>query len=65
MLNFDFLRKGPEIVSPPYFVDDFQEKCYSSYILLTNQISFSDCLFFTRYWIVCVLQFLVNQVVMS
>ena len=39
MLNFDFLEKGPGIVSPPYFVNDFSKKCFSCYILSTDQIS--------------------------
>ena len=43
----------------------FQEKCFSCYILLTDQISLSDCLYFLRYWALCVLQFFVNQVVAS
>ena len=28
MLNFDFLEKGLEIVSPPYFVYDFSRKVF-------------------------------------
>ena len=41
-----------------------QEKCFSSYILLTDQVSLPDCLYFLRYWSICVLQELVsNQVV--
>ena len=30
----------------------FQEKCFSYYILLTDQISMSDCLYFLRYVLV-------------
>ena len=41
----------------------FQEKCFSSYTLLTNQISLPDCCYFLRYYSVYVLQLLVNQVV--
>ena len=26
MFNFDFLEKGPGIVSPPYFENDFSRK---------------------------------------
>ena len=40
----------------------FQEKCFSSYILLADQISLPDCLYFLRYWSVCVLQLFVNLV---
>ena len=46
MLNFDFLGKGLGIVSPPYFVYDVSRKSISCYILLTDQISLSDCLYF-------------------
>ena len=30
-------------------------QCLSCYILLTDQISMSDCLYFVRYWEICVL----------
>ena len=36
MLNFHFSDKGLGPVSPPYSAYDFQEKCLSSYILLTD-----------------------------
>ena len=65
MLNFDFLDKGLGIVSLPHFVYIFQQKCPSCYILLTDQISLSGCLYFLRYWATCVLQLFVNQVVTS
>ena len=55
MLNFDFLRKGSRTSFPPHFVY-FQEKCFSCYILLTDQISLSDCLYVFRYRAICVLQ---------
>ena len=65
-LKFDLLEKGLGIVSPPgFFCMMLQVKCFSSYILLTDQISLSDCLYFLSYWSKCVLQFFVNQVVMS
>ena len=41
----------------------FQKKYFSCYALLTEQISLPDCLYFLRYWSVCVLQLSVNQVV--
>ena len=50
MLNFDFSEKGVGLVSPPYFAYDF---------------SLPDCLYFSRYWAICVLQLFVNQAVMS
>ena len=65
MLNFNFSEKGLGLVSPLHFVNDFQEKCFSCYILLTDQISLSDCLDFSRYWAICALQLFVNQVVTS
>ena len=66
MLNFCFSEKGLRKVSPPYFVYDFStKKCFTYYILLTDQISFSDCPYFLRYWAICVLQLFVNQAVMS
>ena len=52
MFNFDFLEKGLGIISPPHSVYHFfqkksfffQQKCFSSYIVLANQISLSDYL---------------------
>ena len=64
MLNFDYLDKGLGIVSPAHFVYDFLAKMFLSYILLTDQISLPGCLYFLRYWEICVLQLFVNQVVM-
>ena len=65
MLNCDFLEKGLGIVSYHILCMIFQEKSFSYYTILTNQISLPDCLFFLRYWIMCVLQSFVSQVVMS
>ena len=65
MLNLNFPEKVLGLVSPPHFMYDFQEKCFSLYILLTGQISLSDCLYFTRYWAICVLQLFANQAVTS
>ena len=31
------------------------EKCFSCYILLSDQISLSDGLYFLRYWTICAL----------
>ena len=64
MLNFDFLEKGLGIFSPPHFII-FQEKGFSCYILLTGHIFLSDCLYFLKYWAICVLQLFVSQVVPS
>ena len=38
-----------------------QEKGFSCYALLTNQISLSDGLYFLRFWAICVLRLFVNQ----
>ena len=43
----------------------FKQKCSSCYILLTDQISLPSCLYFLRYWAICVLQLFVNQVATS
>ena len=34
----------------------FQDKCFSCYILLIDQITLSDCLYFSKYWATYVLQ---------
>ena len=63
MFNFEFLEKYLGIVSHRILYMVFQEKCFSCYIFLTDQVSFSDCLYFLRYWAISVLQMLVFQVV--
>ena len=64
-LGIDFLDKGLGIVSLACFVYGFSTKMFPCYILLTDQISLSGCLYFLRYWAICVLQLFVNQVVTS
>ena len=59
MLNFDFLDKSLGIVSLVHFLYDFSTKFSTCYILLTDQISLSGCLYFLRYWEICVLQLFV------
>ena len=39
---------------------DFSKKCFSSYILLTDQISLSECLCFLKYWLIYILQLFVT-----
>ena len=63
MLNFNFPEKGLGLVSPPHFVDDFSRKIFSCYIPLTDRISLSDYLYFSRYWAISVLQLFVDQAV--
>ena len=56
-------RRSLKLVSLLYFLHEFWKKNFSCYILLTDQISLSDCLYFLRYWAICVLQlFLVLSV---
>ena len=61
MFNFDFLEKRLGIVSASLIVYDFPEKYFACYILLTDQISLSDCFYFLRYWAICVLQMFVSH----
>ena len=61
MLNFNFPEKNLGLASPPHFVNDFSRKMFRMLLLLTDQISLSDCLHFLRYWAICVLQLFVNQ----
>ena len=63
MLNFDFLEEGLRIVPLPHMI--FQEKYFSCYILLTNQISWTDCIYFLRCWTIFGLQLPFSQVVTS
>ena len=43
----------------------FEGKYFCCYVLLIDQIPWSGCLYFMRYWTICVLQLLLNQVVTS
>ena len=65
MLNLNFSEKGLGLVSPPHYGYDFSRKCFPCYILLTEQMVLSDCLYFLRYWTICVLQLFANQAVTS
>ena len=57
MLNFDFSEKVWHQFLQHILYMIFQEKLFY-YILLNDQISFSDCLYFFRYWVIRVLQLL-------
>ena len=58
------IRKGSgNSFSTTFCVWFFKKKF--SHILLTDQIYLSDCLFFLRYWTICVLQWFLSQVVTS
>ena len=65
MLNFNFSEKGLGPDSPSYFVYDFSRKMLPMLHLLTDPISLSDSLYFSRYWTTCVLELFVNQAVTS
>ena len=41
----------------------FEEKNFTGYILLTDQISLSGCLYLVKYWAICALYLFVNQFV--
>ena len=65
MLNFDFLEIDLGIVSPPHFVHEFSRKVFLMLCCINDQVSLPDCLYFLRYWSICVLKLFVNQVVTS
>ena len=55
--NKAFLKKQKEVwnYSPCLiFIMVFEEKYFSPYIPLSDQISLSGCLYFVRYWAICV-----------
>ena len=64
MLNFNFSEKGLGLVLPSHFLYDFSRKMFLM-LLSTDQISLSDCLYFSRYWEICVLKLFINQALMS
>ena len=62
MLNFNFSEKSLGLVSPSHLMYGVSRKIsLMSLILLTDQISLSDCFYFSRYWAICILQLFVNQ----
>ena len=63
MLNFDFLDKGLGIVSSAHSVYDFSTKMFLMLYSIIDQISLPYCLYFLRYWKICVLELFVIQVV--
>ena len=64
-LNSIFQEKAWNYFLHPILCMIFLEKYFSCYILLTDQISLSDCLYFWKYWAICVLQLFANQAVTS
>ena len=65
MLNFNFTEKDLGLFSPSQFMYDLSKKGFSCYVLLTDQISLSDCLYFWKYLVIFLLQLFVNQAVTS
>ena len=67
-LILSFFIKWKEVWNQyPYLIFHiiFEENYFSCYILLIDQISLPGCLYFVRYWTICVLQLFANQVVTS
>ena len=65
-----FTKRFGQNFLPCHFFFFFQERYFSCYMLLTDQICLiwpkkSDCLYSLRYWIMCVLQLLTFQSVTS
>ena len=58
-------KKDLELVSLPQFLHNFWKKKIILFILWTDEISSSGCLYFVRHLPICVLQLFVNQVVMQ
>ena len=56
-------KKDLELVSLPQFLHNFWKKKFILFILWTDEISSSGCLYFVRHLAICVLQLFVNQVV--
>ena len=67
MLNFNFLEKSLALVSLPHFAHDFSIKMFLTLHsdVTTDQISLSNCPYFSRYWAIFVLQLFVDQAVTS
>ena len=62
--GFSKQKGGLELVFLPhfFFCIIFEKDYFSFYILLPDQISLSDYLYFLRYQVICILQLFVNQV---
>ena len=60
MLNFNFSVKGLAVVLHHILQMVFQEKWFSCYILLTDQVSLSAFLYFLNYWAICLLPLFVS-----
>ena len=49
IFNFDFIENSLGIVSPPHFAYDFSRKMFLILYYITDQISWSDFLYFLSY----------------
>ena len=56
-------KRDLELFSLSHFLHDFWGQYFSCYVPLADQISLSGCLYFVRYWAICVLQLFVKQFV--
>ena len=61
MVNSIFSEKGLGLISPLMLCMIFQGKCFSCYIPFIVQISLSDYLYFSGYWVICVSQLFYNK----
>ena len=62
-----FIKQKQVWNQPPclIFCITFEGKFFTCYSPLIDQVSWSSCFYFLRYWAICVLQLFVNQVVTS
>ena len=58
-----FIKRAWTSFSPAFYVWFFKK--HICYILLTDQILLSDCIYFLRYWVICLLYFFVVKSVTS
>ena len=65
MLSFDFLERVWQELLHHILCIIFEEKYLSCYILLTYQISLSDCLELLRYWTIVYCNGFFSQVATS
>ena len=63
MLNFNSPEKDLGLVSPSHFVYDFSRQMFLMLYSTNWPNSLSDCLYFSKYWAICVLKLFVSQAV--
>ena len=52
---FKKIQRSLELLSLSHLLHDFWRKYFLCCILLSDQILLLDCLYFMRYWVICVL----------